>query len=37
MVKVKVKKAHWRTINGTRCNGGRTGRRYSHLRRKGTA
>lgn len=34
MVKVKVKKAHWRTINGTRCNGGRTGRRYSHLRRR---
>lgn len=30
----KERLSHWRTINGTRCNGGRTGRRYSHLRRR---
>lgn len=34
MVKVKVKKAEWRNQRGTRCNGGRTGRRFSHIRRR---
>jgi len=32
MVKVKFRKAHWRTIHGTRCNGGRTGRRLQRRR-----